>query len=152
MIAAEGRDEDVRKLWLQLLSGGGVHGLLLHGMGGVGKTTLATLLAFQLESTGAFPGGVYIVPIHDTTQYAADASTLLTAQNRLLRALTKQNEVMPPSLAVGAKQLGDELCKLKGGNSVAPKPVLLVVDNVPEGGSGIGGLLPPNLHDCLPDG
>lgn len=145
--AAEGRYEDVRRLWLQLLSGGGVRGLLLHGMGGVGKTTLATLLANHLQKTGAFPGGVYIVFVHATTQYAADANTLLAAQTSLLGAITKQNEPRPPSLGVGAKLLEDALQQIG-----VDRPVLLVIDNVPEGNNGIGELLPQNLQGCLAAG
>lgn len=144
--AAEGRDEDMRSLRLQLLSGDGVCGLLLHGMGGVGKTTLATLLANHLESAGAFPGGVYIVSVHATTQYAANASTLLAAQTSLLCAITKQNERKPSSLAVGATWLAGALQQIKAG------PVLLVIDNVPEGESGLGEMLPDNLQNCLAAG
>jgi CO dehydrogenase nickel-insertion accessory protein CooC1 len=131
---------------LQLLSGNGVRGLLLHGMGGVGKSTLATLMAYYLQSTTAFPGGVYIVSVQTATQYAADANTLLVAQTSLLRSITKQNESEPSSLERGASRLKDALQAVKDG------PVLLVIDNVPEAGSGLGELLPHNLDNCLPDG
>lgn len=153
--AAEGRDEDVRKLWLELLSGGGVRGLLLHGMGGVGKSTLATMLTHHLESTGAFPGGVYMVSVQNRTQYTADADTLLEVQKKLLGGMSKQPELTPASLQVGAQLLAAELCRIKNGQSAVPNrtgPVLLVIDNVPEGGNGIGELLPSNLQDCLADG
>jgi hypothetical protein len=148
---AEGREEDVRKLWPQLLSGGGVRGLLLHGRGGVGKSALAILLANHLDSTGAFPGGVYVVSLQFTTQYIADTDALLYAQQQLLCTITQQQVPKPRSLDVGAAMLEKSLrgIQLYG---AAPRPVLLVIDNVPEGGSGVMGLLPSNLQDCLPDG
>jgi nucleoside-triphosphatase THEP1 len=143
----EGREEEVQKLRMQLLSGGGVQGLLLHGMGGVGKSTLATLLANHLQSAGGFPGGVHIVSVQNKADYTADIKTLLDVQQQLLQAVTKQNEPRPASLEVGAKLLQDALQRTMGDGAV-----LLVIDNVPEGGSGIGELLPPNLQECLAEG
>lgn len=129
-----------------------MRGLLLHGMGGVGKSTLATLLANQIESAGAFPGGVYMVSVQTETQYLADINTLLCAQQRLLSAITKQKESMPATLDVGAQHMEYELQRLMADHGAVPRPVLLIIDNVPEGGSGIGELLPANLEDCLAGG
>jgi nucleoside-triphosphatase THEP1 len=139
----------VRKLWLQLLSGGGVLGVLLHGMGGVGKSTLATLLAHHLESAGAFPGGIFMVPVQNNAQYEADTDTLLGVQHRLLSAVMGRKAYKPTSLEVGAKLLEHELQQLM---RIGAGPVVLVIDNVPEGDSGIGELLPADLKDCLADG
>lgn len=150
--AAEGRDDLVRQLWLELLSGAGVRGLLLHGMGGVGKSTLATLLAHHLEKAGAFPGGVYMVSVQTRAQYAAHEDTLLAVQLELLGAISQNNERKPSSLDVGAQLLEDELCRISKNENDAPRRVLLVIDNVPEGGSGIGELLPQDLQGCLADG
>ncbi|WIA15260.1 hypothetical protein OEZ85_001932 [Tetradesmus obliquus] len=52
---------------------------------------------------------------------------------------------------VGAEHVELELRRIMEDHSV-PTPVLLVIDNVPEGDSGIGDLLPANLQDCLADG
>jgi ATPase subunit of ABC transporter with duplicated ATPase domains len=146
---AEGRDELVNELHMQLLPGAGVRGLLLHGMGGAGKTTLATMLAEHMEQSGVFAGGVYRVSVTADVHYAVDKDTLLTAQHRLLELVTRGFERRPHSLDEGAKALAQALNSQK-----AAGPVLLVIDNVPEGSSGILGLLPHKqaLEECLADG
>lgn len=132
---------------MQLLPGAGVRGLLLHGMGGAGKTTLASMLTSHLEQSGAFPGGVYKASVQSEVQYMADTNTLLAAQRTLLEQVTGNNEKKCGALDVGAQILAEAL-KAKMGQG----PVLLVVDNVPEGSGGIQGLLPQNLEACMAEG
>jgi Holliday junction resolvasome RuvABC ATP-dependent DNA helicase subunit len=123
--------------------------MLLHGMGGVGKTTLASVLAEHMEQSGVFAGGVYRVSVTADVQYAVDKGKLLGAQHRLLELVTHETERRPYSLDEGAQALAQALTKQK-----AKVPVLLVIDNVPEGSSGILGLLPPkqDLKESLADG
>jgi signal recognition particle GTPase len=139
----------VKELHMQLLPGAGVRGLLLHGMGGAGKITLATMLAEHLEQSGVFAGGVYRVSVTADVQYAADNDTLLTAQHMSLKRVTGQNDDKPHSLDEGAQALAKALHEQK-----AKGPVLLVIDNVPEGSSGVLGLLPhtQSLEASLADG
>jgi ABC-type transport system involved in cytochrome bd biosynthesis fused ATPase/permease subunit len=144
---AEGRDELVKELHMQLLPGAGVQGLLLHGMGGAGKSTLATMLSRHLQQSGVFAGGVFRVTVLQDIQYRADSSTLLAAQQRLLSDITAKSELLPASLDEGAQQLADALSQNMGDG-----PVLLVIDNVPEGHGGILGLLPRKLDKCLAEG
>jgi DNA polymerase III delta prime subunit len=66
---AEGIAELTTSLVQQLQQGSGVRGLLLHGVGGIGKTTLAAHVARSLQPSGAaaaagrFAGGVCCVSI-----------------------------------------------------------------------------------------
>jgi hypothetical protein len=54
----EGSSELTSSLAEQLLQGGsGVRGLLLHGIGGIGKTTLAAHIALALQPAAAAAGG-----------------------------------------------------------------------------------------------
>ncbi|WIA28314.1 hypothetical protein OEZ86_010865 [Tetradesmus obliquus] len=143
----EGREPLIKELHMQLLPGAGVRGLLLHGMGGAGKTTLASMLTSHLEQSGAFPGGVYKASVQSEVQYMADTNTLLAAQRTLLEQVTGNNEKKCGALDVGAQILAEALkAKMEQG------PVLLVVDNVPEGSGGIQGLLPQNLEACMAEG
>jgi thymidylate kinase len=135
---------------MQLLPGAGMRGLLLHGVGGAGKTTLARMLAEHLEESGVFASGVYRVSVtREHAEFAVDRKTLLTAQHTLLKRVTGSTEDEPYSLDEGAVTLAQELNKKK-----EKGPVLLVIDNVPEGSSGILGLLPhmQSLQDSLADG
>lgn len=93
-----------------------------------------------------------MVSVQTKTQYSVDDDTLLGAQLELLGHIAEKNERKPKSLDVGAELLGGELRKIKEDHVAALRPVLLVIDNVPEGESGIGGLLPADLEDCLADG
>jgi nucleoside-triphosphatase THEP1 len=137
----------MKQLHMQLLPGAGVCGLLLHGMGGAGKSTLATMLARHLQQCGSFGGGVYKVAVQSEVKYTADTHTLQTAQHKLLALLSCKNELKPDTLDEGAQMLAEALkAKMEKG------PVLLVVDNVPEGQGGILGLLPRNLESCLAEG
>jgi nucleoside-triphosphatase THEP1 len=124
-----------------------VKGLLLHGMGGAGKTTLSTMLTGHLQQCSAFAGGVYKVTVQSDVKYAADTKTLITAQRKLLAQLSRKNEMRPGSLDEGAQMLAEALQQKKGEG-----PVFLVVDNVPEGNGGILGLLPRTLENNLAEG
>lgn len=144
---AEGRDELVAELRAHLLPGPGTSGLLLHGMGGVGKTTVAALLANHLQKAGVFPGGVHMVSIQLEVQYQADDATLVKAQQELLQSITKEGTKRSiPSLDIGAQLVYDELSGIQHEG-----PVLLVIDNVPEEG-GILGMFAGQLDDCLAEG
>lgn len=93
-----------------------------------------------------------MVSVQTRAQYAAHEDTLLAVQLELLGAISQNNERKPSSLDVGAQLLEDELCRISKNENDAPRRVLLIIDNVPEGGSGIGELLPQDLQGCLADG
>lgn len=124
-----------------------MRGLLLHGMGGVGKTTLASMLTRHLQQSGTFAGGVYKVTVQSEVKYMADTITLLAAQHKLLERITGRNEVRPDSLDEGSQMLAEALRE-----KMVKGPLLLVVDNVPEGYGGILGLLPRKIEACLAAG
>jgi hypothetical protein len=67
------------------LTGAGKFGL--QGMGGIGKTVLATALAHDLEVRQAFPDGVYWLTI-------GQKPNLLELQNQLLRQLTGSKQIL----------------------------------------------------------
>jgi cytidylate kinase len=132
---------------MQLLPGAGVQGLLLHGIGGAGKSTLATMLTRHLQQSGVFAGGVFKVTVQAEVQYAADSDTLLTAQHSLLEQVTGKAERRPGTIDEGAQILAAALKE-----KIAQGAVLLVIDNVPEGSGGILGLLPRKLEKYLAEG
>jgi hypothetical protein len=84
---AEGIADLTTSLAQQLQQGSGVRGLLLHGVGGIGKTTLAAHIARSMQppsaaaaAAGRFAGGVYCVSI----QAGAADNVLARDQVRLL--------------------------------------------------------------------
>jgi hypothetical protein len=87
-VPSEGIAELTASLARQLQQGSGVRGLLLHGVDGIGKTTLAAHIARSLQPPGAaaaaaaglFAGGVYCVSI----QAGADDNALAREQVRVL--------------------------------------------------------------------
>ena len=86
------READLAGLKQKLLSGdasvaitGQGQALGVQGMGGIGKTVLATALAHDLEVRQAFPDGVYWLTI-------GQKPNLLDLQNQLLRQLTDSKE------------------------------------------------------------
>jgi len=82
----------------------GVSGLILHGMGGIGKSTMAHQLAVELQAAGCFAGGVFMVAVQPEMTAAADEQTLRHAQKDLLQALTGKAQNEPHTLDEGASQ------------------------------------------------
>jgi hypothetical protein len=144
--AAEGLDDVIQQL-LPLIdpSSGGVGCLLLHGIGGAGKSTLAHQLAVQLQDQQLFPGGVYKVTVQPEVLDKADVQTLMKAQESVLQQLTGRAPPHIGSLLDGASAIRRALKGCSGG-------LLLVIDNVPEDEGGIDGLLPYPVADCMPPG
>jgi septin family protein len=134
----------------QLLSkAAGVEGgvaILFYGMGGIGKTTLALELFSKLSRIGEFSGRQYKVSIErkfgDITDYDA---LVREAQQELVRQVYNHRGV-PANIHNMQECCGHlrEALEQKQG------PVLLSIDNVPEVGSGIDGMLPEVLLDILP--
>eukprot|EP00775_Hariotina_reticulata_P004639 gene4639-4892_t len=150
--AAKGIDAIVASLAAQLKApcgpSTGVKGLLLHGMGGIGKSTLAHQLAVALQDQQLYQGGVLKVVLQpqlspSNPQFPRADEFLRQAQRDLLQQLTDRKQAVPRSLDEGAGQLREAFA---GSDSV-----LLLVDNVPEDSSGIRGML-PSLDKCLPPG
>jgi hypothetical protein len=119
---------------------------LFHGMGGIGKSTLAKQLFADLEekSAGRFGKRVYSVIVQ--RQFVSNDNIpqmVEQAQQNLLELVSNKNTSANSSLAERRSCLETAFAKLGG-------PVLLIVDNVPESGGGIQGMLPHNLLSCLP--
>jgi len=149
VVPAEGIADAVPELE-QLLNpaAGGVKGLLLHGMGGIGKSTLAHQVAVALQDKQLFPGGVFKVEVQPDMQERATEGLLKNAQCKLLQQLTDKQQQQMYSLEDGAAKLREALKEL----SKAGKAVLVLVDNVPEDSRGIRGLLPEVLVGCTAPG
>ena len=91
------RTEDLSGLKQKLLAGDGNMGITgtssavgVQGMGGIGKTVLATALAHDSEVRKSFPEGIFWLTV-------GQKPNLLVLQNKLLRQLTelKQSVRMP---------------------------------------------------------
>eukprot|EP00775_Hariotina_reticulata_P011224 gene11224-11373_t len=148
----EGIDATVAQLADQLKASASttkVKGLLLHGMGGIGKSTLAHQLAVALQDQQLYQGGVLRVVLQPqlspgNPQLPRSDDFLRQAQRDLLQQLTEKEQQLPLSLDEGAGHLRDAFMACSG-------CVLLLVDNVPEDDSGINDMLPP-LDECLATG
>ena len=88
------RAEDVARLKQKLLAGDGNVGITgqfsaigVQGMGGIGKTVLATALAHDQEVRKAFPDGIYWLT-------AGQKPNLLVLQNQLLCQLTGSEQAL----------------------------------------------------------
>jgi WD40 repeat protein len=79
------RTGDIQALKDAMLAGGGKFGL--QGMGGIGKTVLATALAHDPEVRQAFPDGIFWLTI-------GQKPNLLNLQNQLFRQLTGSKETL----------------------------------------------------------
>jgi len=112
----------------------GVCGLLLHGMGGVGKSTLAERVSTELKSS--FPGGVFWVRIDRSASLDDVPGKLMKAQQGLLQRLEKQAVEQPETVDDGQRRLRAALQQKQ------QRPLLLVIDNVPEFSGGLQRMLP----------
>lgn len=115
-----------------------------HGMGGIGKSTLAIQLFNRLAASGHFSGGKYSTEIK--RHFRNDGGGNLPVEQAQQKLLGQVLGSQPPAnntLEEGCTLLGQALQRKQG-------PVLLKVDNVPEGGRGIFGMLLDNLLDILP--
>jgi hypothetical protein len=114
-------------------------------MGGIGKTTLVTELFQRLATSGRFSGGTFAVTINRVfVDETRSTSLVQTAQLELLRSVLGGQAPANCTLVMGCSHLADALERKQG-------PVLMEVDNVPEAGRGIWGMLPQDLLTILPD-
>jgi len=88
------REEDLAGLKRKLLAGvesvaitGQGQAVGVHGMGGIGKTVLASALTHDSEVRQAFPDGIYWLTI-------GQKPNLLDLQNQLLRQLTGSKQTL----------------------------------------------------------
>jgi hypothetical protein len=159
LLPAVGMEQELADL-LQLVlqnPGSGVTGVLVHGMGGVGKSTLAhqichhfqQLLDKQLSAKQQpllFAGGVYKVTIPaEVDPNTSRSALILAAQEDLLYQLTLKQQHLPRfDMPHARAQLLKGPLQNKG-------PVLLLIDNVPEDSEGLGKMLPEDLaHSMAP--
>ena len=123
--------------------------LLLYGIGGAGKSTLAERLYFSLLQGGRFSGGSFRVTVQRQFLIGADIAGLARqAQQELLASVLGRpldNAISSLSMDAGREQLALAF-------SLPTAPVLLMVDNVPESLPGIRGMLPHDLCNILPQG
>jgi hypothetical protein len=133
-IGLEPKARDIVQL---LESGGSSNLLLLHGMAGLGKTTLAKSVFNHLHATDN------TTPCHFAwlNPEMKASQDVVPAQRALLEELAHEVSPVIPSAAVGRRMLE---AKLRG------KKVLLVVDNV--WGQQLSWLLPGSIMDVLGEG
>jgi hypothetical protein len=134
-VGLEGKAQEV----LQRLAASSKNMVLLHGMGGIGKTTLAKAVFNHLHALD------YTVP---SCFLQLDSSTkpswdyIKQKQLELLRALAREHHVQLRSEAHAQQVLAD---KLEG------KKALVVVDNLWAGGQ-LAALLPTGIMEVLGEG
>lgn len=131
---------------------GGV-AILFHGMGGIGPSSCSTNLHWPSScSTGwqhlvtSQAASTYCIQHQNQALFRNDGGGNLPVEQAQQKLLGQVLGSQPPAnntLEEGCTLLGQALQRKQG-------PVLLKVDNVPEGGRGILGMLPDNLLDILP--
>jgi tetratricopeptide (TPR) repeat protein len=117
-----GRDADLARL-TGLLDPAGTAGaipvLVVAGLAGVGKTTLAVEAGHAARRHGWFAGGVLFLDLHGYDERRLEAAGALEA---LLRALGVPVERVPPSVEERAGLYRSVLADI-------PEPVLVIADN-----------------------
>jgi hypothetical protein len=129
-----GSDDLQKQVVGHLTAAGSRRLVLLRGMGGIGKTTLAKAVFNELQ-------GEYPTMRHHFLQLEAGVTDVMLKQRELLECLAREKEVQLHDADDGRRLLGEKL----GG-----KKVLLVVDNV--WGGQLGWLLPRNIMQVLEEG
>lgn len=155
---AVGIDDSVKRYASELLGSGRTVALLLYGMGGVGKSTLAQKLHDTLRNSGQFTGGTFEVTVQRQFYVGVSShGTAQLAQQRLLASVLRHEATCTRSAAAAELDLVSGLsmdqgrAQLEAAFKKTTAPVLLKVDNIPEDNPGIQGMLPDNLLNLLPD-
>jgi adenylate kinase len=112
------------------------HMLLLHGMGGIGKTTIAKGVCNQLHG-----GSPELRCSFVQLEFGLSANKMAARQRQLLRELASTNKQEVDTPAAGRTELASSLRK---------KKILLVLDNVWDGQ--LEELLPENILEVLGEG
>lgn len=99
----------------------------LHGMGGVGKTTLAIALARDCDVRRAFADGIYWVTLGDIDQ-ANEEVRLTQAQAQLIMQLTTERKKWSVSIPTPPRSVLDGSIRLKG--LLQNKKCLIIIDDV----------------------
>lgn len=99
----------------------------LHGMGGVGKTTLAVALARDCDVRRAFADGIYWVTLGDIDQ--SDEEVRLTqVQAQLIMQLATERKTWSVDLPTPPRSIPDGSIRLKG--LLQNKKCLIIIDDV----------------------
>jgi hypothetical protein len=99
----------------------------LHGMGGVGKTTLAIALARDCDVRRAFVDGIYWVTLGDINQ-ANEEVRLTQAQAQLIMQLTTERKTWSVGIPPPPRSVLDGSIRLKG--LLQNKKCLIIIDDV----------------------
>jgi tetratricopeptide (TPR) repeat protein/transcriptional regulator with XRE-family HTH domain len=124
-----GRNEDLTWLLERLRSGGGTGIAALHGIGGIGKTSLAALAVRELRKEGYFPDGIAVI----------ECENLKSAPKVLHQVFSLFDPYFSESLETDLIDFWDILYRL-----FDKKKVLIVLDDIqPELASDLGQLVLP---------